>query len=159
MSKIVIYCDGSCNNKTKMNGGYGIYIRNHHDNTERQFFGGQYINSTSIRQEMRAIIEAMKKLETGENTIIFTDNQFCVNAITKGWLARWEREKYKKTKNADLWKQFQIQYRRLGYKISFEWIRGHNGTIGNEIADQLAKLGGQRKEIINDNGEEININL
>lgn len=62
------------------------------------------------------------------------------------WCKAWERRdwmrKDKETKtlqpvvNADLWQRMVLARQKCH---SIHWVRGHNGTAGNERADQLAE--------------------
>ena len=45
----------------------------------------------------------------------------------------------KTVKNCDLWIQLDtIQEKR---KVTWNWVKGHSGNIGNERADELARMG------------------
>lgn len=147
MAKVEIYTDGSCCNATHNSGGYGVVVLN---GTERHFCGGSYFNTTSARMEILAIIRGLGKCEPGDDIVIYSDNQYCVNAWEKKWVWNWQNSHFRGKKNADLWKLFLNEASRLRSNITLKWIRGHNGNKYNEIADHLANMGANRTKKIKD---------
>jgi ribonuclease HI len=162
MAKVEIWTDGSCNNHTHNSGGYGIVMvfdGNVGDfipglavanSSVRQFCGGSYMNTTSARMEILAIVKALEKCTLGDEIIVYSDNQYAVYTLAKGWLFKWKMENFRAKKNTDLWKLFLVQYERLKGNVKLEWVRGHAGNKYNELADQLAAMGSQRKAKIKD---------
>jgi len=59
-----------------------------------------------------------------------------VDAINKKWVFNWEKIKYKKKKNKDLWQRFLQSYKN--HNITMKWVKGHAGHIQNERCDYLA---------------------
>ncbi len=57
MKKVIIYTDGSCNNRTHNNGGYGIVLL--YGEYKKEISFGQYINSTSARCELYAVLNGL----------------------------------------------------------------------------------------------------
>lgn len=94
--------------------------------------------STNIRMEGKALIAAMKDSK-GSSCEIYTDSQFWINVITK-WSAGWEANGWKKKgqpiKNLDIVQEAYDLYNKS--KAVFIWVRGHNGTLNNELADAWA---------------------
>ena len=41
-------------------------------------------------------------------------------------------------------KQFELTY---GCKVAFKWVKGHSNNVGNDLADEQAKLGLYSREI------------
>lgn len=147
MAEITIYTDGSCNNHTHDKGGYGIVLIN---GTVKQFAGGQYSNTSSARMEILAIIKGLSKCKEGDVVTVYSDNQYAVNTLAKGWLFKWIEKNFEQRKNKDLWRQFHKEYLRLDKRVTLKWVRGHDGNEYNEIADRLATLGSKREAIISD---------
>ena len=145
---IHIYTDGSCNNKTKDKGGYGIVIKN--GNEVKKLWNGSFVQSTSSRMEIMAVLSAINYLQgCDDDVIIYCDNQYVVNTFEKDWLWKWEREGFQGRKNADLWEKVIHFYKKLNCNINFRWVKGHDGNRYNELADSLAKKGSElNKKII-----------
>jgi len=128
---ITYYTDGSCE-PNPGDGGFAVI-------KEMQVckLGGE-LDSTNIRMEGFAIIEALKDAK-GEEATIFTDSEFWINVITK-WAPGWEKNGWKKKggeiKNLDIVKEVCPLYR--GSNAKLVWVRGHNKNEGNEMADEWA---------------------
>ena len=147
MAEIIIYADGSANNATHDKGGYGLVIIN---GTIKQYCGGSYFNTTSIRQEIRGVLKGLEKCEVGDTITVYTDNDHVVQAIEKKYLWQWRDNNFQGRKNKDLWVQFLIQWKRLKGKIKLIHVPGHQGNHWNEVCDILAKRGGAKNKKIND---------
>jgi ribonuclease HI len=57
------------------------------------------------------------------------------------WLEGWKRNGWKTAarkpvKNVDMWQRLDKEVAR--HDVHWEWVKGHSGIDGNEIADQLA---------------------
>ena len=70
-----------------------------------------------------------------------TNSQYVVNAIEKGWLESWKKNKWRKSDkstvlNVDLWEQLSELLAK--HEVSFVWVKGHNGHPYNERCDALA---------------------
>lgn len=139
MKQITIYSDGACRGNPGP-GGWGallIYGQN-----ERELWGGE-AETTNNRMELLATINALNALKEPCEVTLFTDSQYVRLGITE-WLANWKSRGWKTAakkpvKNADLWQQLELACER--HKISWHWVKGHSGDLGNERADQLANRG------------------
>ncbi|KKL80463.1 hypothetical protein LCGC14_2004480, partial [marine sediment metagenome] len=55
----------------------------------------------------------------------------------EGWKARnWRTAAKKPVKNVELWQRMDKAIRQ--HQVTWQWVRGHQGHIENERADQLA---------------------
>jgi ribonuclease HI len=93
--------------------------------------------TTNNRMELMAVIaglEAIKK--EGIPITIYSDSEYVVNAVEKGWIWNWEKQNFKKKANPDLWQRYIELHHK--FKPKFIWIRGHNGHPENERCDYLA---------------------
>ncbi len=150
---IEIWTDGSCNNKTHANGGYGIVLK--YGEHEKHIFGGSYINTTSARMEIRGVLEALRSITNKTIPVtLYCDNRYVVDSVALDWMYDWERNywitKDGLRKNHDLWKQMIIEIKKFSKKPRFIHVHGHNGNHYNEICDRLAAKGGKNETIIDD---------
>ena len=130
---IRIYTDGAAQGNPGP-GGYGTIMK--YGSHEKEFSQG-YRLTTNNRMELLAVIkglEAIKKL--GIPVTVYSDSQYVINSIEKGWLWGWEKKNFKDKANPDLWKLY-IPLHKL-FKPKFIWVRGHAGHPENERCDQLA---------------------
>ncbi len=139
IGEIKVYTDGACINPGR--GGYSTVII-YPGGDHQEFFGG-YVKTTNNRMEIMGCICAMRKLQGEERTItLFSDSKYVVYGMTKGWAKRWKSKGWIKsdgepTFNSDLWEEMLSLSREL--RISFQWVKGHNGDTMNERCDFLAK--------------------
>ena len=137
LKQVVIYTDGACSGNPGP-GGYGaVLLYNGH----RKELSGGFRLTTNNRMEMLAVIEALRALKDRCAVKLHSDSQYVINAIEKGWAAKWKangwmRNKKDKAVNPDLWQQLLDLCKQ--HKVEFVWVRGHSGNIENERCDQLA---------------------
>jgi ribonuclease HI len=148
MSPVVtIYTDGAARGNPGP-GGYGVVLLSgqHH----REISAG-YSFTTNNRMELLAVIVALETLKIEQSEVtIFTDSQYVVNAVNKGWLNDWVKKRFKGKKNQDLW----LRYLDIAQKhrVKFIWIRGHNDNPWNERCDKLAVAASMGKDLAEDSG-------
>lgn len=135
---ILVYTDGSSLGNPGP-GGYGAVLR--YGAHERELSGG-FQCTTNNRMEIFAAIQALKALTEPCQVTLHTDSQYLVNAITKGWARRWQRNQWKRNKresalNPDLWEQLLDLCGK--HDVTFVWVPGHAGDPLNERCDVLAK--------------------
>ncbi|MEI6352970.1 MAG: ribonuclease H [Candidatus Nomurabacteria bacterium] len=156
--KITFYTDGASRGNPGP-GGWGIYIEVEKDKLFTTKLSGGEEMTTNNRMELRATIEAFKYLKKNlikilENESVHikikTDSQYVKNGITL-WIKNWEKNNWrgsnkKEVVSKDLWQELlklknEISEKLLEKKlpeIKFEYVAGHAGITGNEIADTLA---------------------
>ena len=100
--------------------------------------GSEEGETTNIRMEGKAIIAALKDA-SGASCEIHTDSEFWINVITK-WASGWEAKGWKKKggeiKNLDIVQEVYPLYQESS--ATLVWVRGHNGSELNELADEWA---------------------
>lgn len=142
--KIVIYTDGACSGNPGP-GGWGVYLQS--GQHEKDLWGGEQM-STNQRMEMQAVIEALKALKKPSEVTLYSDSSYVLNGIQKwieGWKKRgWKNSKKKDVANRDLWEEMDQQRQR--HQMTWCWVKGHAGNVGNERADELARRGVPAKE-------------
>lgn len=94
--------------------------------------------STNIRMEGLAMIAAMEYAGS-EGCEIHSDSEFWINVLTKwaeGWAAKGWRKSRGEIQNLDIVQKLYSLYNQ--YPVKLVWVRGHNGTEQNELADAWA---------------------
>ena len=136
--KVIIYTDGACLGNPGR-GGYGAVLL--YDGHRKELSGGFGL-TTNNRMEIMAAIVALSALKRNCTATLYTDSQYLVNALTKGWVEKWRakgwmRNKQEKALNPDLWEQLLGQCRH--HQVEFIWVRGHAANVENERCDLLAR--------------------
>ena len=137
MKKVNIYTDGACKGNPGA-GGWAAILE--YEGKEKELFGGEKL-TTNNRMELTAAIEGLRALKEQCFVTLYSDSQYLVNAINKGWLDNWKSKNWRKADksavlNDDLWKILSdlLEY----HTVEFIWVRGHNGHAYNERCDALA---------------------
>lgn len=138
-SAVEIWTDGACKGNPGV-GGWGAWLRA--GGHERELFGGEAV-TTNNRMELTAVIEALSALKRPCVVNLHVDSTYVMNGMSK-WIAGWKRNGWrtgdkKPVKNVDLWQALDEQVAR--HTITWTWVKGHSGDVGNEKADELANRG------------------
>ena len=146
MKKVTIYTDGGCTPNPGP-GGYGIVLI--YGEKRRELSGG-YRSTTNNRMELTAAIRGLESLKEPCDVTLFSDSQYVVNGISKGWARRWKSKGWIKSdkrpaENIDLWEDLLNLCET--HTVRFEWIRGHNGHAENECCDRLAGDASRRQDL------------
>ena len=92
--------------------------------------------------ELTAAVVALKQLKEPCEIVLISDSQYLVKGMTewiKGWIAKgWVTAGKQPVKNKDIW----VELDRLSkpHKITWKWVRGHEGHVENERCDRLANM-------------------
>ncbi len=137
LKSVIIYTDGGCRYNPGP-GGYGAIIIT--ENQRKELSAG-YRKTTNNRMEILACIVALADLKERSKVTLYSDSQYIVNAMTKGWAKRWQRLNWmrnqeEKAENPDLWERMLQLCEK--HQVNFIWIKGHAGKAENERCDQLA---------------------
>ena len=138
MKKVICYTDGGCRGNPGV-GGWGYMLIDPSTGSALQAAGGEN-ETTNNRMEMTAAIEAMRCLKSAGTEIkIFTDSKYLIDCCSK-WMAGWKAKGWKKKggelKNVDLLKL--LDEALVTHKVTWQWVKGHDGDPGNECVDGLA---------------------
>jgi ribonuclease HI len=137
LKHVTVYTDGSCIGNPGP-GGYGVVLLY---GDHREELAGGFRETTNNRMELLAAIVGLEALKETCRVTLYSDSQYVVNGMERGWAERWrangwKRNKREKAINPDLWDRLLI----LGenHEIEFKWVRGHAGVPENERCDELA---------------------
>lgn len=134
---VTIYTDGACSGNPGP-GGYGAILMYGQHKKE---LSGRDPNTTNNRMELMGVITALKALNRPCQVDLYTDSQYVVNAIEKGWAKKWQangwmRNKKDKALNPDLW-QSLLNLLEI-HQVTFHWVKGHAENPYNNRCDELA---------------------
>lgn len=134
---VTIYTDGACSGNPGP-GGYGAILM--YGSHKKELSGGD-ANTTNNRMELMGVITALKALNRPCQVDLYTDSQYVVNAIEKGWAKKWQsngwmRNKKNKALNPDLW-QMLLDLLEV-HQVTFHWVKGHAENPYNNRCDELA---------------------
>ena len=147
--QINLYTDGAARGNPGP-GGYGIVLEWPEKRYRKEFAEG-FKHTTNNRMELLAVIEGLRKLKSdGMQVTVYTDSKYVADAVEKKWVFGWERKYFKDRTNADLWKQFLVEFRK--HQVRFVWIKGHNNHPQNERCDALAVAASKQPNLKEDSG-------
>ena len=134
---VTIYTDGACSGNPGP-GGYGAILM--YGSHKKELSGGN-ANTTNNRMELMGVITALKALNRPCQVDLYTDSQYVVNAIEKGWARKWQangwmRNRKDKALNSDLW-QMLLDLLEV-HQVTFHWVKGHAENPYNNRCDELA---------------------
>ena len=136
---VIIFTDGACRGNPGP-GGWGAVLR--YKGKVREMFGGEF-DTTNNRMELMAAIMALESLNRPCQVELSTDSTYVLKGITEwmsNWKARgWRTANKKPVKNEDLWRRLDAAIGR--HDVQWQWVKGHSGHEGNELADSLANKG------------------
>lgn len=137
MKHVDIYTDGACRGNPGRGGWGAILVAN---GIEKELSGGEVL-TTNNRMELLAAISALSALKYPCEVTLTSDSKYLTDAVNKNWLSSWKSRGWRKADkstvlNVDLWTEL---CRLLEiHKVTFVWVRGHDGHPYNERCDRLA---------------------
>ena len=137
MKHVDMYSDGACSGNPGP-GGYGTILV--FGEVEKELSGGEK-NTTNNRMELSGAIAGLEALKYPCEVTLYSDSKYLVDGITKGWAEKWRANNWVKSDkkpalNSDLWGRL-LDLLEI-HKITFVWVKGHNGHHYNERCDALA---------------------
>lgn len=148
---VEIYTDGACSGNPGP-GGYGVILKYGAHDKE---FSGAYRETTNNRMEIMAAIVGLQKLTRPCNVTVYSDSQYLVDAMNKGWAISWRNNNWRlkskgKAKNIDLW-QLLLEL-VSNHQVKWVWVRGHAENPYNNRCDKLATTAIKDKKPQEDEG-------
>ncbi len=151
VERVLIYTDGACTGNPGP-GGYAALVA---CGGQRKEISGGFARTTNNRMEILAAISGLESLEQRSHVIVYSDSQYVVNAISKGWAKRWQangwmRNAKEKAINPDLWTRLLALCAQ--HDVEFAWVRGHAGHPENERCDFLSVQAARQNDLPPDPG-------
>lgn len=138
---LILFTDGACSGNPGP-GGWGAILL-YPDARVRELGGGEP-RTTNNRMEMTAAIEALSAAKSRRGPLrLYTDSTYVIQGACS-WLSAWKRRGWKTAgggmvQNRDLWERLDAALAGLDSGVlSWEHVRGHTGSPGNERADEIA---------------------
>lgn len=150
--KIRIFTDGACSENPGP-GGWAAII-NLQDGAK--ILKGYEVNTTNNRMELMAVTKGLSEImsdgihgfnKSKDKIEVHSDSAYVVNAINDKWTVKWKLNGWKTTKgkdvkNRDLWEELMMllmAFKSANIPIRFIKVKGHNGDVFNEKADEVAR--------------------
>lgn len=134
---VKIYTDGACSGNPGP-GGWGAILV--YGDKEKELSGAE-AETTNNRMELMAVIAALEQLKAPCAVDLYSDSNYVLKGISEwlpGWKARgWKTADKKPVKNVEYWQR--LENATHGHSIKWHWVKGHNGHVMNERADELAR--------------------
>lgn len=149
----LVHTDGSClgnGNESVARAGYSVFFGDGDSrNVSEPIVGDKHTNNVG---ELTAVIVAMEKSDPNKPLLIISDSKYVQLGLvgdekTKPWHHNWLRNGWRNAKrqpveNRGLWERLIAISKKRNFRI--KWQKAHNGHIGNETADRMAKSGAYR---------------
>ena len=143
MKHIEIYTDGACSGNPRPGrlGGPSCGFAPRTVVCLRRSCTAANLPPTNNRMELTALLEALRQLKEPCDIDLFSDSQYVINGLEKGWAKGWRARGWKKADkspalNPDLWGALLEESAK--HTIHYHWLKGHAGHPENERCDQMA---------------------
>tara|TARA_R110000851_G_scaffold226798_2_gene379661 strand:+ start:1080 stop:1556 length:477 start_codon:yes stop_codon:yes gene_type:complete len=140
LDHVFMWTDGSSVKKKYsegFHGGSGCYLE---CNGKTREISNSIEDGTNNISELSACIHGLQALKKVCKVTLYTDSQYSISCITK-WYSGWKRRGWKTASGGEIKNLHLIhELYQLCHKHNVElvWVKGHNGDLGNEKADELA---------------------
>ena len=137
MKTVSVYTDGACSGNPGPGGWGAILMCGEH---KREISGGE-ANTTNNRMELMAVIQALSMLKEPCIVDLWSDSQYVINGLGKGWAKEWKAHGWKKADrkpalNSDLWDRLLTLTDT--HSMRYHWVKGHAENKYNNRCDELA---------------------
>lgn len=124
-----IYTDGAYSRQHD-EGAFAYVILNG-ENTVVERKAYKITKETNNRAELKAIIAAFNRLpDDADEVDIYSDSQYALNTLSGQWQQKSNEDLFK------VWRKVRAEHKNIKH-ITYNWVKGHNGNVYNEICDQL----------------------
>ncbi|MFO8192190.1 MAG: ribonuclease HI [Bacillota bacterium] len=138
IEEYMIYTDGACSGNPGP-GGWGALIRHGSDKEE---ISGSEAQTTNQRMELKAAVEALKRVPHASKVSLYSDSAYLVNCFRQKWMERWQNNGWRNARgeavgNQDLWQLLAA----LDAEREVQWlkVKGHSEDALNRRVDHLAR--------------------
>jgi ribonuclease HI len=139
--RIIVFTDGAAKGNPGP-GGWGVVIVTPDGHVTE--LGGGAPHTTNNRMELSGAVAALERVAGAlPRVAIYTDSSYVIKGITQ-WVWAWKRRGWKTVEggdvlNRDLWEELSRQVGDRGRsRLEWHWVKGHDGTPGNERVDEIA---------------------
>ncbi|HHS99935.1 MAG TPA: ribonuclease HI [Thiomicrospira sp.] len=143
-----IYTDGGYFEKMDI-GGWGLVI--YKNDVELYRDSGWQKQTSSLEMELVAAQKALEHVQQYSSQTVFpienicktlyTDSRIVIEGLTQKYTTwcqnHWKVKSGKTVVYKELWQALSNLTEQQ--KVEWKWVKGHNGNLGNTIADQLAR--------------------
>jgi len=148
----VIFCDGACEpNPGKAGSGMAVYRAGA---LASLWYGAYNPAGTNNTAELHALLQALTlaktEIEEQHTVQVRSDSSYGLNAVTK-WAAGWKKRGWRKAegeiKNLEVIQELHALYLEIEDEVDLKHVSAHVGIEGNELADRMAMLAVDRREV------------
>jgi len=138
-----LYTDGACSGNPGPGGWAAVLLYGE----KRLELSGFEPATTNNRMEIMAAIRGLQTLKRPCALCVYTDSTYLAHAVSRGWLARWQANDWRKAdkkpvENIDLWQE--LLQAMAPHTITWQHVRGHADNEENNRCDTLARAEIQR---------------
>ena len=134
---VTLYTDGSCLGNPGPGGWAAILLQ---DGSQKELSGGE-AHTTNNKMELTAVIRGLSELSDPCVVELWSDSQYVLNGLTKGWAKNWKKNGWVKANkepalNPELWDQLLTLTDK--HEMDYHWVKGHADNEYNNRCDKLA---------------------
>lgn len=156
--RIDIYCDGAASGNPGP-AAWGavllVWDKASEGDVVREY-GEFFERATNNQMEMLASIRMLQSCRQIDQTHavekirVFTDSKYLIDGATR-YLKNWKRNGFVTVanglvKNRELWEELNHELEFWAKRLSWHYVPGHSGVLGNEIANEIAQSLSKRIE-------------
>ncbi len=129
-----VYTDGGC----VPNPGVGAWAALLIKRDKAKYLSGFVEETTNNQMELTAAIEGLRAFRQRAHVLIHTDSEYVQKGIHE-WMPDWQRRKWKRVKNKELWLQLDLEIKHH-HSVRLAWVQSHTaGNAYNNFVDWLVE--------------------
>jgi len=141
-STLEVFSDGGYLSKLNI-GGWGVAIIENNQSTYTNL--GACRTQSSLEMELLAAVKALEVAKNSQKPnqtiLLHTDSRILIEGL-EGKIERYKQQGWlhlsgRPVESRALWERFECL--TLQPNVQVKWVKGHNGNLGNQMADQLAR--------------------